>query len=224
MITSMRIAAAVLLASGLAATPARPTPRPIDNPYFPLRPGTTYVYEGSRDGKRAVDVMTVTDDVKVIEGVPCVVVRDRTYLGGHLEERTEDWYAQDAAGAVHYYGEATAELDEHGHVVSTEGSWQAGVNGARAGVFMPAHPRVGQTGLQEFYKGHAEDHFQVLSLSASVSVPNGTYEHALLTKEWTPLEPGVIDHKYYAKGIGTVKEQTVKGGSELLVLDAVVHG
>jgi hypothetical protein len=126
------------------------------------------------------------------------VGRDRLYLRGRLEERT---------------AEDTAELDAHGRVTSREGSWQAGVGGARAGIFMPAHPRVGQRGLQEYLKGHAEDHFQVLSLSA----------HRLLTKEWTPLEPGVIDHKLYARGVGTVREETVQGGSELNVLRPVTR-
>jgi hypothetical protein len=92
--------------------------------------------------------------------------------------------------------------------------WLAGVNDARAGLFMPAHPRVGQSAEQEFYKGHAEDFFRVVSLSAHVQTPAASSDHALLTKEWTPLEPGVIDHKYYVRGIGTVLEQTVKGGDE----------
>src|ERR671934_236881 len=97
----------------------------------------------------------------------------------------------------------------------------AGVNGARAGLFMPAHPRVGQSALQEYYKGHAEDHFRVVSLSARVRTPAASSSHALLTKEWTPLEPGVLDHKVYVRGIGTVLEQTVKGGDERNVLISV---
>src|SRR4051794_25382115 len=96
---------AVIAVAGLAA-PAH-APRPVTNPWFPLRPGTTFVYEGTKDGEHAVDVVTVTDDVKVIQGVRCVVVLDRLYAGGHLAERTRDWYAQDAEGTVRYYGEAT---------------------------------------------------------------------------------------------------------------------
>jgi hypothetical protein len=187
--------------------------RRAENPWFPLRPGTTYTYKGSKDGKPSRDVVTVTRETKVIQRVRCTVVRDLLYLRGRLEERTADWYAQDRAGNVWYYGEDTAELDAHARVTTREGSWQAGVGGARAGIFMPAHPRVGQQGLQEYLSGHAEDHFQVLSLSA----------HRLLTKEWTPLEPGVIDHKLYARGIGTVREETVKGGSELNVLQSVTR-
>ncbi len=103
-------------------------------------------------------------------------------------------------------------------MTSTEGSWQAGRDGARAGIYMPAHPRVGQTGRQEYYRGQAEDHFRVLSLHASVRVPYVASHAALLTVEWTPLEPSVRDHKLYVRRIGTVREQTVRGGDERLEL------
>lgn len=193
----------------------------VDNPWFPLRSGTTYVYRGEKDGEPSRELLTVTSLTKTIQGVRCTVLHDRLYLSGRLEERTTDWYAQDAKGNVWYYGEKTAELDRHGRVTSTEGSWQAGVDGAKAGIYMPAQPKVGQSFAQEFYAGHAEDHFRVRSLDASVSVPYATSRHALLTEEWTPLEPGVIDHKLYVRGVGTVKEQTVKGGHELNVLVTV---
>jgi hypothetical protein len=185
----------------------------VDNPWFPLRPGTTFVYAGQKDGKPARDVVRVTRATKMIDGVRCRVVKDHLYLRGKLAERTADWYAQDRAGNVWYYGEATAELDPHGRVTTREGSWRAGFDGARAGILVPAHPRAGQRGLQELYKGHAEDHFQVLSVSRS----------ELLTKEWTPLEPGTIDHKLYRRGVGLVREETVRGGSELNVLVSVTR-
>ena len=117
-----------------------------------------------------------------------------------------------------YFGEATKELDRHGNIISTEGSFKAGVDGARAGLYIPGHPKVGDTARQEFYKGHAEDHFKVLDTKAHVSVPFVSTNKALRTKEWTPLEPGVIDNKYYVRGIGTVKEITVKGPREVLRL------
>lgn len=143
---------------------------------------------------------------------------DRLYLNGRLAERTTDWYSQDSKGNVWYYGEATAELDAQGKVTSTEGSWKAGVDGARPGIFMPAHPKVGQSFRQEYYKGHAEDRFRVLGLHTTVKVPYISSTNALLTRETTALEPGVIDHKVYVRGIGTVKEETVKGGNETAVL------
>jgi hypothetical protein len=215
-------AAALLAARGAHATGSGFSAR-VDNPWFPLRPGTTYVYRGVKDGKPARDVVTVTHEQKTIMGVPCVVVHDRLYLRGRLEERTSDWYSQDKAGNVWYFGEDTAELDEHGRVTSTVGTWQAGRNGAKPGIYMPAHPKVGQTGRQEYYKNQAEDHFEVLRLRALVKVPYVTSNRALLTKEWTPLEPGVIDHKYYVRGIGTVLEQTVKGEDERNALISVTR-
>lgn len=195
----------------------------VENPWFPLRPGTTDLYHGIKDGQPSRDVFTVTRETKVIQGVRCTVVRDRLHLRGHLEERTQDWYAQDKAGNVWYFGEATAELNPDGSVKSTEGSWQSGVDGARAGIFMPAHPHPGQSGLQEFYKGHAQDHFRVLHLGAHVRTPGASSDAALLTREWTPLEPGVVDHKIYVRGIGTVLEQTVRGGDERNTLISVRH-
>ena len=184
----------------------------VDNPWFPLLPGTRYVYTGVKDGKRSRDVMVVTHATRTIDGVSCVAVSDRLYLLGRLEERTTDWYSQDAHGNVWYFGERTAELDAHGHVTSTEGTWTAGVAGAQPGIYMPAQPRVGQSGRQEYYKGHAEDHFKVIGLFNTVS-PRGP-ANTLLTEETTPLEPGTVDHKMYVRGIGTVLEQTERGGDE----------
>jgi hypothetical protein len=210
----------VLGTNGIAASASASGPDPgdfvgrVDNPWFPLVPGTTFVYRGVKDGKSARDVVTVTHATKTIQGVHCTAVRDRLYLAGRLEERTTDWYAQDRRGNVWYFGEATAELDRAGHVTSTEGSWLAGRDGAQAGIFMTARPMVGQSRRQEYYKRYAEDHFAVVSLRARVSVPYTSSNRALLTKEWTPLEPGTLDHKYYVRGIGNVKEVTVKGPLE----------
>jgi hypothetical protein len=195
----------------------------VDNAWFPLKAGTTFVYKGRKDGEPGRDVVTVTKRTKTIRGVRCTAVEDRLYLSGHLAERTTDWYAQDARGNVWYFGEATAELNEAGRVTSREGSWLAGVNGARAGVFMPAHPRVGASFRQEYYKGHAEDHFTVVSVSASVVVPYTASARALLTKEWTPLEPDTLDRKVYIRGIGLVKEETIKGGDELWELNDILR-
>jgi hypothetical protein len=163
----------------------------------------------------------VTHATRTILGVRATAVRDLLYLSGRLEERTADWYAQDRAGNVWYLGEATAELDKRGRVTSREGSWVAGVNGARAGVYMPAAPAVGVAGRQEYLKGHAEDHFRVVALHVHVATPKLTSTKALLTEEWTPLEPGVLDHKFFVRGVGTVLEQTVKGGDERNALVSV---
>jgi hypothetical protein len=199
-----------LFAAGVLTTSSFGAPRPsftsrVNNPWFPLRPGTTFVYIGTKDGKASRDVVTVTHRTTVIDGVPCAVLDDRLFLSGHLEEQTTDWYTQDTRGNVWYYGERTAEFDAHGRVTSTQGSWQSGVDGAKPGIFMPADPRVGKSGRQEFLKGQAEDHFRVLGVAAS---------DVLLTEEWTPLEPAVLDHKLYVRGIGMVLEQSVAGPTE----------
>lgn len=198
--------------------------RTIDNPWFPLKPGTVYVSKGIKDGQPTTDTFAVTTRTKLILGVTCTVVSDTLTSKGRAVEKTEDWYTQDTTGSVWYFGEATEELDAKGNVIGTAGSWQAGVNGAEPGIFMPAKPRVGQSFRQEFYKGQAEDHFAILSLSASVSVPYGSFNNTLRTKEWTPLEPDVLDSKYYVRGIGQVKEITVKGPRETSLLVGLKRG
>ena len=195
--------------------------RHVDNAWFPLVPGSKYVYRGVKDGKPSRDVVVVTHATRTILGVRATAVRDDLYLAGRLAERTTDWYAQDRTGNVWYLGEATVELDLAGHVTTREGSWVAGANGARPGIYMPAVPAVGASGRQEYLKGHAEDHFRVVALGAHVSTPGFRSTRALLTEEWTPLEPGVLDHKFDVRGVGTVLEQTVKGGDERNALVSV---
>ena len=144
----------------------------VDNPWFPLRPGTVYVYRGVKDGKPARDVVTVTHRIKMIEGAPCVVVSDRLYLDGKLDERTTDWYSQDRARQRlvlrRGHGRARRARPRHedrGHLAGRP--WTA----RSAGIYMPAHPVPDRLGRQEYYKGHADDHFEVLSLDATVRVP-----------------------------------------------------
>lgn len=196
----------------------------VTNAWFPLRPGSIYVYRGVKDGQASRDVMTVTHEVRTIDGAPCAVVKDKLYLRGRLEERTTDWYTQDRRGNVWYYGEETAELGANGRVKSTEGTWLAGRNGAKPGIYFPGHPKVGQSARQEYYRGHAEDHFRVVRFHAAVKVPWGSTKSALLTEEWTPLEPAVLDHKYYVRGIGNVLEQSVKGPNERNALVSFKRG
>ncbi len=183
----------------------------VDNPWFPLEPGTTYRYRGTKDGKRAREVLRVTHAIKTIQGAPNVVLRDKLYLDGKLAESTTDWYSQDRAGNVWYFGERTATINGSGRVLSREGSFQAGVDGARAGIYMPAHPKVGQRFDQEHYAGHAEDRFRIADLAARVKTPLLSTRHALYTIESTRLEPGVRDAKYYVRGIGTVAELQLRG-------------
>jgi hypothetical protein len=196
----------------------------ITNAWFPLQMGSVYRYRGVKDGEPSREVMTVTHRTRTIDGARTVVVSDLLYLRGKLEERTRDYYTQDADGNVWYFGEDTAELDPGGHVKNRDGTWHAGVDGAKPGIFMYAHPRSGQSAKQEDLRGQAEDHFQVLQRGVALTVPFKAFRRTLLTKEWTPVEPGVLDHKYYARGIGTVLEQTVKGGNERNELVSFVRG
>lgn len=189
----------------------------IDNPYLPLPVGRTLVYEGVSDGERERIEITVTDRTREVMGVTATVVRDRAFVEGALVEDTFDWFAQDRWGNVWYLGEATAEY-ENGEVVSRAGSWEAGVDGAMPGVVMLADPRVGDRYRQEFYEGEAEDMARVRASGESVAVPAGSYQDVLVTEDWTPLEPEVLEHKSYAPGVGVVLERVVKGGSGVLRL------
>ncbi len=196
----------------------------VDNPYYPLSPGTTLVYEGVRDGQTQIDRVKVTARMKSIQGVEAVVVVDVARHGDMLLEKTHDWFAQDVEGNVWYLGEDTAEYDPQGNVVSTEGSWQAGVDGAVAGIIMEADPQIADGYRQEYLAGHAEDQAWILTRSGSVVVPFGRLHRTLLTMEWSPLEPDVVDQKTYAPGIGIVSERTVAGGQEVAELVAVHTG
>ena len=183
----------------------------IDNPYWPLVPGTTFVYEAESDGELARIETEVTHMTKEILGVTATVILDRAWVDGVLEERTYDWYAQDLKGNIWYLGEATEELDPSGNVISTAGSWEAGVNGAEPGIIMLADPKVGISYRQEFLEGEAEDEARILKLNARVSTEFGDFEGCLKTKEYTRLSPGEVEHKYYCPGVGLVLVEELKG-------------
>jgi hypothetical protein len=185
----------------------------IDNKYFPLRPGTTFLFGGTQQGKTRRVSVFVTHKTKMILGIRATVVLDQVLVGGRREEKTFDWYAQDKQGNVWYLGEDSFDFMK-GKWVRSDGSWEAGVKGAKAGLVMKANPRVGEVYRQEYYAGHAEDMAKILSRNKSVAVTYGSFEHALETSEWTPLERGVLEHKYYVKDVGNVRTIMVKGGSE----------
>ncbi len=198
------VLSAVVLATGFSTH--------IDNPYLPMQPGRRWVYrETDARGNVTRDVVRVTHRTKrVAAGIVARVVRDTATEHGQLVEDTFDYYAQDRRGNVWYLGEATTEYAS-GRPVSTEGSWEAGVDGARAGIVMLAHPHAGRRYAQEHFPGHAEDRAKVLSRSEQAEVPAGHYRHVLLTKEWTPLEPDVLEYKLYARGVGPVLALGISG-------------
>jgi hypothetical protein len=186
----------------------------IDNPYLPMRPGSRWVYrETDTDGTVQRVVVNVTKRTRrIANGVRARVVRDTVTERGRLVEDTFDWYAQDRAGNVWYMGEDTTEYED-GKPVSKSGSWEAGVDGARAGIVMLARPRPGREYRQEYFRGEAEDRARVLSLDDQAEVPAGHYAGVLTTKDWNPLEPDVLEYKLYAKGVGLVLAVHVSGGS-----------
>ncbi len=184
----------------------------IDNPYWPLAPGSRWVYRETdgQGGEQRVEV-TVTEREKTILGIAATVVHDVVTEDGELVEDTWDWYAQDTSGNVWYLGEDTKEY-ANGEVVSTEGSWEAGVDGAQAGIVMPAEPRPGLAYRQEYLAGEAEDRARVLRLNGRADVPFGSFDGLVVTEETTPLEPDVLEHKFYAPGIGLVLAVARSGG------------
>jgi hypothetical protein len=188
----------------------------IDNPYWPMKPGTRWVYTetDSEGAKLRIDV-TVSDRTKrMADGIEARVVHDlATDEKGRPVEDTYDWYAQDADGNIWYLGEDTKEF-ENGKVVSTAGSWEAGVDGAEPGIAIPAHPEPGLAYRQEYYAGKAEDNGEIISVDEQAEVPAGHYSPVVMTKDTTPVEPKVLEFKFYAEGVGPVLELTASGGSD----------
>ncbi|QNN52398.1 hypothetical protein [Nocardioides mesophilus] len=193
------------------STPPPPTlPRPrdfvrvVDNPYLPFVPGTRWVYKGYGEEAGERNVVMVLHRTKVIEGITATVVHDVVLEGKKVTEDTRDWYAQDRLGNVWYLGERSKEFQDG--KVDTSGSWQAGVNGAKAGILMPADPVLDRSYAQEFEPGDAEDQAKVIDLDGQIGVPFGHFDHVRVTSESSALEPKVVELKFYAKGVGVASE------------------
>jgi hypothetical protein len=196
----------------------------IDHPYWPMTPGSRWVYsETDAEGSVQQVEVTVTDETKTILGITVTVVRDIVTEDGEVIEDTFDWYAQDTNGNLWYLGEDTKEY-EGGNVVSTAGSWEAGRDGAQPGIILPGQPQVGLAYRQEYLAGEAEDAAQILSLTEHADVPYGSFDELLMTEETTPLEPGLRERKYYARGIGLVFAQVVAGDTSREELVTYVPG
>ena len=199
----------------------------IDNPYLTFSPGTRFYYVNKIVEGKAVTIehnpVIVTSDIKLILGVACTVVHDFIRVEGKITEDTYDWYAQDKQGNVWYFGEATKSYD-NGRV-SIEGSWEGGVDGAKPGIIMFANPdaHIGETYRQEYLKGVAEDEATLISTNSTVKVAYGTFSNCVKTKEFTRLEPGIVETKYYAKGVGEVLMVATKGENERDELISITH-
>jgi hypothetical protein len=196
----------------------------IDHPYWPMKPGSRWIFrETDAEGSVSRVVVTVLDETKTIMGIEARIVHDQVSEKGEVKEDTFDWYAQDAEGNLWYLGEDTTEY-ENGKPKTKEGSWEASVDGALAGVILPAHPEVGMTYREEYYKGHAEDGASILSADAFAKVPYGTFDHGIQTRNFSGIEPDVIEEKIYSKGVGVVLELTVSGGSDRTELVSYKEG
>jgi hypothetical protein len=183
----------------------------IDNPFMPYPVGAHWRYEGQSDGEVEVIDITVTGERRMVMGVSAFVVRDTVTIGGQLVEDTYDWFAQDSEGNVWYLGEDVKDY-ENGKLVSTAGSWEAGVDGALPGIVMPAAPAVGDAYRQEFYAGEAEDMMKITAVGAALAVGAGSFDDVVTTHDWSPLDPDTVEEKSYARGVGKIREVKIAGG------------
>ena len=186
----------------------------IDNPYFTLKPGTVYSYKGTTNEGVETNTTAVTNLVREVMGIKTLVVWDRVWLDGQLVEETYDWYAQDTQANVWYFGEESREY-KNGKDVSTEGSWEGGVNGAQPGIIMKGQPKVGDAYRQEYLKGEAEDRATVLAVDASVKVAAGNFQGCVKTYEYSKLEPSLKENKYYCPAVGGVALEQGAGGERV---------
>lgn len=194
----------------------------VDNPYFPLVPGTTRVYEGLTPRGMEHSEFHITHNTRVILGVTCTEVEDTVKLAGVIIEQTLDWFAQDTAGNVWYFGELSFSFQD-GLIADLHGTWRSGQDGAKPGIVMKAHPHVGDFYRQEFLPQTAEDLAGVLSVSASVVVPFGSFSGCVQTEDFTPIAPDHIEQKFYAAGIGTVLEVNPATGARTELIAILTH-
>ncbi len=196
-------------------------PTRITNPYYPLVPGTKFIFEGHKKNIPSRVETLVTSETKVVNGVTTVVILDKVFEAGQLVEETVDWFAQDKRGNVWYLGEYATDY-QNGRVEGHEGSWEAGVKGTRPGIVMPASPQIGRAYHQEYAPRVAEDRTKVIKLDDSLCVPLRCFQgNVLVTEDWSPLNQREVVNKYYASGVGLIRSVTIKGDPEKLDLVAV---
>lgn len=190
----------------------------LTNPYFPMEPGKKYIFEATgADGLERVEVQRL-NTTKIVQGITCVVVNDKVWLNNILIEDTDDWYAQDNEGNVWYLGEEVDNFNEDGSFKDHGGSWEAGVDGAKAGIVMLANPQPGVAYRQEYYFNEAEDEAEVEAIGQTIVTPFGTFINCIKTRDWTELEPDAVENKFYAPGIGLVKAVNLEDGDEEVLI------
>lgn len=190
----------------------------VNNPYHPVAVGKKYIYQGqTTDGLERIEEKRLAG-TKTILGITCIIVNFKAYLNGILIEEAFDWYAQDNIGNLWYFGEAVDNYNSNGTLKDHAGSWEAGVDGAKPGLIMPASPQVGMKYREEYYFNHAEDEAEILSIAEMVTIPYGSFTNCVKTKNYTALEPDLVENKYYAPGIGLVKEVNITDGTEIKLI------
>jgi hypothetical protein len=190
----------------------------INNPYFPLVPGSTSLFTGTKDTSKLIEQITVTKRTRKIMNVTCVEVDTALTIDDKLANKTINWYAQDKQGNVWSFGASVKVYSPTGKITSTQGTWLAGAAGGLPGIVMQANPDTSLAYRQDYSKGHAEDMAQVLSLSESVTGTAGSFTDVVEIKEWTPLQPDIVVNKWYAKGVGLIMAKVVQGGNQELQL------
>jgi hypothetical protein len=189
----------------------------ITNPYHPVTAGKKYIYEGQTpEGLERIEEQRLTT-TKTILGITCIVVNFKAYLNGKLIEEAWDWYAQDNDGNLWYFGEAVDNYNANGTLKDHAGSWEAGVDGAQPGIIMLASPQAGIAYREEYYFNHAEDRAEVTATGLTVTIPLGTYNNCIKTKNWTELEPDLNENKFYAPGIGLVRDVNITDNTEIVL-------
>ncbi len=190
----------------------------ITNPYYPATAGKKYIYEGTTpDGLERVEEERLSS-IKTILGISCIIVNFKAYINGNLVEEAWDWYAQDTLGNLWYFGEAVDNYHSNGTIKDHAGSWEAGVDGAQPGMIMPANPQVGMKYREEYYFNHAEDEAEITATGQTITIPFGTFSNCIMTKNFTALEPDANENKYYAPGIGLLKEVNITDNYEIRLI------
>ncbi|MCC7189809.1 MAG: hypothetical protein IT312_13800 [Anaerolineales bacterium] len=193
----------------------------VDNPYYPLIPGTIWVYEARlKNGSIERIELEVLHETRIVNGVAVTVLHDTVFVNGVIVEETYDWFAQDKDGNVWYLGE---EVDNYvnGALTNHAGAWEWGKDGALPGIYMWADPsaHMNETYYQEFYAGEAEDQGQVQSIAEAIAVPIGTFDNVVRTLDTSPLDSKLQENKYYAAGIGVIKEVDLLTGEEVILIE-----
>jgi hypothetical protein len=189
-------------------------PTDITHNFYGPGVGQTFVYQGGEVGQAPEEEIRIErrSSTKMVMGITCIIHHDVVYLNNIIIEDTDDWLAQDDDGNLWYLGEFVKNYKDNGTFQDNDGSWEAGVDGALPGFWLPVNPTVGQKYYQEWLQDEAEDYATILATDASVTIGLGTYENCLKTEDINPFESGVTEHKYYAPGIGFILEEKYEDG------------